>query len=164
MSSNVVIFTDGSSSPHSIDHPGGWCAILMTNTHIRIMAGWVDRTTNNQMEIMSAMRGLNALKHACNVTLYSDSQYVIQTMLGAFKKKKNIEWWKDLESAAKRHTIEWKHQKGHGSLRSQNELVRWNNEADHYAVLARASKSEFDIIMLRSEYQFKAGKYGEKEN
>src|SRR6185369_2069756 len=69
--------------------------------------------TNQQAEIAAAWIGLKNLKEPCKVHLMSDSRYVVQTMLGNFRKKTNLEWWIKLERAASKHQVTWEWTKGH---------------------------------------------------
>lgn len=96
----VEIFTDGACSGNP--GPGGWGAILRYNEHEKEISGGEAVTTNNRMEISAVIGALSLLKEPCNVTLYSDSQYVCnalklgwakngkQTVGCATKKKKRL--------------------------------------------------------------------------
>src|SRR5207302_7927375 len=61
----------------------------------------------------AAALGLEALKESCRVSLHTDSRYVIETMTGRFRRKKNHEWWKRLDEASARHQVEWNWSQGH---------------------------------------------------
>ena len=74
---------------------------------------YLGNATNQQAEIAAATVGLESLREPCNVTLMSDSRYVVETMGGTWKRKTNHEWWKRLDTAAKKHQITWKWVKGH---------------------------------------------------
>ena len=80
----VTIYTDGACSGNP--GPGGWGAILMYNDVKKEISGGDKNTTNNQMELTAAIEALNRLKVPCEVTLYSDSAYLIN----CFKQN----WWK----------------------------------------------------------------------
>lgn len=153
MKPEVTIYTDGSSNVHDERKPGGWAAVLMAGEHVRVIAGSQLGVTNNQMEILACVKGLAALKPACAVTLYSDSEYVIHTMKGINRKKKNPTWWDWLELAAQRHTIAWVHQKGH--TEGESEAARWNGEADYWAGKARKAQAGYDFRVKISEYEQK---------
>ena len=73
---HVEIFTDGACSGNP--GPGGWGAILRYNGHEKELSGGEANTTNNRMELSAVINALAALKEPCSVTLYSDSQYVMQ--------------------------------------------------------------------------------------
>lgn len=120
----VEIFTDGACSGNP--GPGGWAAILRLGDRERELSGGEASTTNNRMELMGAISGLEALKRPCDVKLYTDSRYVLE---GATKwihgwkrngwrtadKKavKNVELWQRLAAAAAPHTVHWAWVKGH---------------------------------------------------
>ncbi|WP_456399449.1 ribonuclease HI [Persephonella sp.] len=74
----VKIFTDGSSLGNP--GPGGWCAILKYNRHQKILKGGKENTTNSEMEIKAVLEALKVLKEPCEVELYSDSEYVVNTI------------------------------------------------------------------------------------
>jgi ribonuclease HI len=80
--------------------------------HRRAVGEYLGCATNNQAEIVAACIGLEALKRPCMVALRSDSQYVIQTMRGAFKRKRNHEWWERLDRAVARHEVTWSWTRG----------------------------------------------------
>jgi ribonuclease HI len=102
--------------------------------HIKELSAGYDKTTNNRMELMGAIVGLESLNRSCDVALYSDSQYVIKAFndkwLDGWIKRgwktagkqpvKNVELWKRLLEAAKPHNIKWNWVKGHAG-HSENE-------------------------------------------
>jgi len=125
--SSVTIYTDGACRGNP--GPGGWGALLMSGEHRRELNGAVAETTNNRMELTAAIAALAALKRACTVALYTDSQYVRQGITEwihqwkvrdwrtADKKPvKNIDLWQALDSQIARHTIEWHWVKGHAGV------------------------------------------------
>ena len=83
----VDIYTDGSCSGNP--GPGGWGAILMYKGLEKEMSGGDKHTTNNKMELTGAIRALEALKEPCQVTLYTDSQYLVNAI-----NQKWLENWK----------------------------------------------------------------------
>lgn len=121
---NVEIFTDGACSGNP--GPGGWGAILRSGPHEKELSGGDPATTNNRMELMAVIRALQALKGPCDVTLCTDSRYVMD---GATKwmhnwkrngwktadKKpvKNDELWQELADASAPHHIKWVWVHGH---------------------------------------------------
>ena len=120
----VVIHTDGSclSNPG----PGGWAAILQWQDNERELTGSELNTTNNRMELMAAIMGLNALKRPMTVKLHTDSQYVLSGVqdwvprwkdngwkTAAKKPVANQDLWQRLDAAASRHTVHWHWVKGH---------------------------------------------------
>ncbi|HEX2652643.1 MAG TPA: ribonuclease HI, partial [Xanthobacteraceae bacterium] len=75
----VEIFTDGACSGNP--GPGGWGAILRYDGHERELSGGEAHTTNNRMELMAAIKSLEALKRSCKVDVYTDSSYVQQGVM-----------------------------------------------------------------------------------
>ena len=127
----VKIFTDGSARGNP-DGPGGYGTILQYvdgkgMLHERTYSQGYEKTTNNRMELMAAIVGLEALNRPCEVELYSDSQYLInafnQHWIDGWIKKgwkrgksepvKNTDLWKRLLAAAQPHTIRYIWVKGH---------------------------------------------------
>jgi ribonuclease HI len=122
----VLIYTDGACSGNP--GPGGWAAILSFKGKEREVSGGEPFTTNNRMEIRAAIEGLNALKRACAVDLFTDSQYVRQGItqwMHNWKRRgwrtadnkpvKNEDLWRELDAAAARHQVAWHWVKGHAS-------------------------------------------------
>lgn len=96
---DVEIFTDGACSGNP--GPGGWGAILRYKGNEKELSGGAADTTNNRMEITAALQALTALKEPCNVTLYSDSQYVCNALkLGWAKKWKANNWMRNKKEPA----------------------------------------------------------------
>ena len=124
MTPGVVIYTDGACSGNP--GPGGWGAILMFGAHERELWGGEPTTTNNRMELMAAIAALEALTRPCEVTLFTDSQYLRQGVtewLAGWKARgwrtadkkpvKNEDLWRRLDLARAHHRVQWKWVKGH---------------------------------------------------
>ena len=93
---------------------GGYAAILQYGEVEKVISGVIDgETTNQRMEIIAAYNGLKALTEPCKVTVYSDSQYLVQTMNGKFKIKANHSLWEHLKEVTAKHKVRWKWVKGH---------------------------------------------------
>jgi ribonuclease HI len=120
----VAIFTDGACSGNP--GPGGWGAVLRYGDAEKELSGSEALTTNNRMELMAAIMGLEALRRRCRVRLYTDSRYLrdgITLWLPAWKTRgwktadkkpvKNLDLWQRLEAAARGHEIEWHWVRGH---------------------------------------------------
>ena len=122
--SEIEIFTDGACSGNP--GPGGWGAILRYRDVEKELSGFEPITTNNRMELMAAIAGLEALTRPCRVRLYSDSQYLrngITQWIQSWKRRgwrtadkkpvKNVDLWQRLEVAAARHEVDWIWVRGH---------------------------------------------------
>ena len=120
----VEIFTDGACKGNP--GPGGWGAVIRSGEHEKEISGGEPLTTNNRMELLAAIRSLEALKRPCRVKLYTDSNYVrdgITKWIHGWKRNgwktadrkplKNAELWQVLVDAASPHEVEWHWVKGH---------------------------------------------------
>jgi ribonuclease HI len=123
-SNHVHIFTDGACRGNP--GPGGWGAILRYGDKEKELYGAERETTNNRMELMAAIRALEALTRPCDITLTTDSQYLrkgITEWLPQWKRRgwktaakepvKNQDLWERLEKAVGSHRIQWDWIKGH---------------------------------------------------
>ncbi|MFL2518814.1 MAG: ribonuclease HI [Candidatus Azotimanducaceae bacterium] len=133
MMPEVEIFTDGACRGNP--GPGGWAALLRSQGVEKMLSGAELETTNNQMELMAAIQGLEALNRASIVVLTTDSQYVRQGItqwIHGWKRNgwktsqkqpvKNKTLWQRLDDAVEKHTVEWHWVKGH-SGHEENERV-----------------------------------------
>jgi len=131
--SHVQIFTDGACRGNP--GPGGWGALLRFGGEEKTLFGGEQDTTNNRMELTAVIEALRALKRTCDVTLTSDSTYVlkgIQEWMPNWKKRgwktaskkpvKNVDLWKKLDVLIVEHKIDWQWVKGH-SGHPDNELA-----------------------------------------
>ena len=131
--SHVQIFTDGACRGNP--GPGGWGALLRFGGQEKTLFGGEQDTTNNRMELTAVIEALGALKRPCDVTLTSDSTYVlkgIQEWMPNWKKRgwktaskkpvKNVDLWKKLDVLIVEHKIDWQWVKGH-SGHPGNELA-----------------------------------------
>ena len=90
--SQVIIYTDGAC--HGNPGPGGYAAILIHGEKQKELSGGFKKTTNNRMELMAAIKGLESLKDSWDVTLYSDSQYLVRSMTEGWVEKWQANGWK----------------------------------------------------------------------
>ncbi|WP_371193140.1 ribonuclease HI [Glaciecola sp. SC05] len=129
----VTLYTDGSCLGNP--GPGGYGALLIFGDHRKTLSGGFKHTTNNRMELLAPIEALNALSQACEVNIYTDSQYVkngINQWINNWKRNnwltsakkpvKNVDLWKRLDEACTRHKLQWHWVKGH-SGQPENELV-----------------------------------------
>jgi ribonuclease HI len=140
----VTIYTDGACSGNP--GPGGWAAVLLYKDQRKEISGAKKETTNNEMEITAVLQGLKMLKFPCDVEVYSDSAYVVNTFskgwIYNWEKKnwktadntpvKNVELWKEILALTKTHKVTFNKVKGH----ADNEL---NNRCDELARAAIAT-------------------------
>lgn len=88
----VTIYTDGAAEPNP--GPGGYGAVLLCGPYRKELSGGFARTTNNRMEILAAIKGLEALKTPCKVRLHSDSQYLVNAMTKGWARRWQAYGWK----------------------------------------------------------------------
>ncbi len=140
----VIIYTDGGARPNP-GGPGGWAALLISGGHERELSGAEAASTNNRMELTAAIMALEALREPCQVTLYTDSQYLkngITQWLPTWLRKgwktsarrpvKNQDLWQRLHHAGRQHEISWRWVRGHAGNRA-------NQRVDRLAASARDS-------------------------
>lgn len=125
---DVIIYTDGSC----IKNPGvgGYGVVLLYGKHRKELSGGFRLTTNNRMEIMAAIFALRALKEKCKVTLYTDSQYLVNSMMKGWAKKwqrnnwkrnqkekaKNIDLWQEILQLCNQHEVDFLWVKAHAGI------------------------------------------------
>jgi len=110
----VTIFCDGSSLGNGQQSTrAAAVALLGYKGYWRAVGEYLGRATNQQAEIAAATVGLEALREPCDVKLFTDSRYVVETMSGRFRRKANLPWWERLDRAASRHKIHWEWTRGH---------------------------------------------------
>lgn len=122
---HVTMYTDGGCLNNP--GPGGYGVVLIYNSHRRELSGGFRLTTNNRMEIYAAIAGLEALKEPCRVTLFSDSQYVVNAMEKGWARKwrarnwrrpdggkaLNPDLWERLLKLCEVHEVEFRWIRGH---------------------------------------------------
>ena len=129
----VELFTDGACKGNP--GPGGWGVLMRYDGNEKELFGGEENTTNNRMELMAAIMGLESLTRNCDVRLTTDSKYVLQGItewIDGWKKKgwknaakkpvKNSDLWKRLDLAREQHNVEWIWVKGH-SGHDENEIA-----------------------------------------
>lgn len=147
---NVTIVTDGACSGNP--GPGGWCAILFCKDRKKVLQGNAPYTTNNQMELKAIVSGLHALNKPCNVTIETDSAYIVNQVNGGHLDKWasngwltannepvcNQALWYDILMMRKKHNITFVKVKGHADN-------VWNNKADLVACKQRDMAKIFHL-------------------
>jgi len=120
----VEIFSDGACKGNP--GPGGYGVILRYKGYNREISGFEENTTNNRMELLGAIVGLEALKESCDIVFYSDSQYLAKGIsewmdvwitkgwrTASKKPVKNKDLWQKLAKLQEKHKIKWQWIKGH---------------------------------------------------
>lgn len=143
MNNELIIYTDGASRGNP--GPGGYGAILQYKGVSKELSGGYRRTTNNRMELMAVIAALKALtREGMNITVYSDSQYVVKAVEQGWLKtwlasdfkggKKNKDLWKEFASLALRHQVRFQWVRGHADN-------AFNNRCDQLATAAADGKN-----------------------
>ncbi len=148
MSTQIIIYTDGGADPNP--GYGGWAALLIYGSREKILTGNAPDTTNNRMELTAACEALRALKRPCQVTLYTDSNYVKKGIsewiekwsANGWKSKgkpiQNVDLWQRLAAQTERHQVDWQWVRGHaGNL--------YNERVDKLARQARLAITPVQI-------------------
>ncbi|HJB85086.1 MAG TPA: ribonuclease HI [Candidatus Alistipes merdigallinarum] len=140
MGTQITIYTDGASQGNP--GRGGYGVVLLSGPYRKELSAGYALTTNNRMELMAVIVGLEALKYdGCEVTVYSDSQYVVHAVEKGwvfvwekknFKDKKNADLWRRFLGVYRRHSVRFVWVKGHASIPE-------NERCDRLAVMAAAS-------------------------
>lgn len=147
MLKQVSLFTDGSCLGNP--GPGGYAAVLIYKQHRKELSQGYRLTTNNRMELMAAIAGLESLQEPCLIHLTTDSQYVKQGItqwIQGWKRKgwltankdpvKNVDLWKRLDALVQHHQIEWHWVKGHSG----------HDENERCDELARAAATSATLL------------------
>lgn len=141
MDKEVIIYTDGACSGNP--GPGGFGCVMQCGPHRKELSGGYRKTTNNRMEILAAIRSLEALRYPCRVKLYSDSRYLVDAITKNWARRwKNNGWkrntndpaqnsdlWERMLQLCDTHQVEFVWVKGHASTPE-------NNRCDELAVAA----------------------------
>jgi len=127
---HVDLWTDGSCFPNP--GPGGWAFVLVYGESSKESSGFDADTSNNRMELQAVIEGLNALTQACDVTIYSDSQWTLKCAKREWRRKANTDLWPLFDAAAAPHSLRWEWIKGHAGH-------TLNERCDQLAAAARVA-------------------------
>ena len=145
MDNNIQLYTDGACKGNP--GIGGWGVLIETGNHSNELKGFQLDTTNNQMELMAVIKGLEAIEKNTSLEIITDSQYVMNGMkqwiinwkkngwkTASKKPVKNKELWQKLDGLVKDYTIHWKWVKGHSGHPGNERADQLANEAieDYY--------------------------------
>ena len=135
MKKKTILYTDGAC----LGNPGagGWASILVFNNHKKILSGNEADTTNNRMELIAVIKGLSALTRPVNITIITDSRYVMDGInkwianwkqnnwkTAAKKAVKNKDLWIKLDKLCGLHQVDWQWIKGHSGHAENEECDR----------------------------------------
>lgn len=121
----IDIYTDGSCIGNP--GPGGWAAIIMEDGGTRKLHGREDNTTNNRMEVLAAIQGIEAMPTGADVRVHSDSSYLVNTMTKGWKRNKNQDLWARLDFEVDKRNVRWSWVKGHAGHPLNEEADRIAN-------------------------------------
>ncbi len=108
----IHLYTDGAASGNP--GPGGWGAVLCCGSLRKEMSGGFSLTTNNRMELLAVIKGLEAIRwQGAEVEVWSDSQYIVNTITQGWKRKKNGDLWERYDVLAKNFSLKFHWLKGH---------------------------------------------------
>lgn len=131
MTHQVTIYTDGAALPTNPGRGGAGIVLIAEangRTHVKPFGVYLgDPVTNNAAELLAAIHALRALTRACDVTLITDSQYVVSTMTKGWRRNANHELWAELDRLTTKHFVTWRWVKGHNGD-EYNELAHYYAE------------------------------------
>ena len=120
------IYTDGSCEGNP--GKGGWAALVLGDNTPQVLSGAEGRTTSNRMEQTAAIKGLEATPQGAQVTVYSDSRYVVATMTRGWKRRVNLDLWERLDDLSASRSVRWQEVRahvGHPENEFVNALAQW---------------------------------------
>lgn len=130
----TIAYADGSCLGNP--GPGGWGVVIINaDGSTRVLSGTNPATTNNRMEITAAIEALRAFPPGAEVTVRTDSQYVVKTMTVGWKRRENLDLWRELDAEAAHRLVRWEWVRGHAD-------DIHNNRADELARTAAAAATK----------------------
>ena len=108
----IEIYTDGACK----SGVGGWAALILETSRHRDMSGKLEDTTSNRMELSAAIHSLESLPNGSEVTIFSDSEYLVKTMTQGWKRNTNLDLWESLDNLNISHKVNWEWVKGHANI------------------------------------------------
>ena len=122
---HITIYTDGACKGNP--GRGGWAAVVMEANGKQVLRGRENYTTNNRMEILAAIKGLESVPEGSPVQVFSDSQYLVKTMTKGWKRKANTDLWQWLDQLCATRKVEWEWVRGHAGDPGNEEADAWAN-------------------------------------
>lgn len=101
----IEIYTDGAYNP--VLGQGGWGAVVVEDSQKRVFSGMVKKTTSNRMEITAALEGIRSTGQGAEVTVYTDSQYLLGCMTRGWQRRANRDLWEQLDQAISQRKVHW---------------------------------------------------------
>ncbi len=117
------IYTDGACQGNP--GRGGWAAVLTGPAGKQVLSGGEEHTTNNRMELLGAINGLEATPEGSQVSIHSDSTYLVNTMTRSWKRNANLDLWKRLDGLCASRRVDWQWVKGHSGDQGNEEADAW---------------------------------------
>lgn len=158
----IAMYTDGACDIHADNQPGGWAAILCAVNDKgkvikeTVISGGQEMTTNNQMELKAVIEGLKQLNNPVDITIVTDSKYVIDIATGTKRAAKNKALWRNYFEVAAIHHITWQYVAGHsGNV--------YNEHCDKLAVIERQKYALYQSVDTDIKV-YLASKYSSKQN
>lgn len=148
----VKLYTDGSCLGNP--GPGGWAFLMVKDGKEKRVQGGEPYTTNNRMELLAVIEALKAVGDAKDISIYSDSSWVVKTMTDNWKRKKNLDLWAQLMPLVAEKDISWNWVKGHAGHKENEDCdVRAFREAkkqekilkENPELASSAQKKLFDL-------------------
>ena len=141
----IYLYTDGAASGNP--GPGGWGVVLTCGDARKELSGGFARTTNNRMELLAVIEGLEAIKwEGAEVHVFSDSTYVVRTLTEGWKRKKNHDLWARYDALAPRFRLSFTWIKGHAGHPENERCDRLAVEAYSHPGLPPDEGYEADVI------------------
>ncbi len=136
----IVAYADGSCLGNP--GPGGWGVVIINpDGSTRVRSGANPATTNNRMEITAAIEALRAFPPGAEITIRTDSQYVVKTMTQGWKRRENLDLWRELDAEATQRLVRWEWVRGHAG----------NQHNEHADELARSAAAAVANVEVRAQ-------------
>jgi|TARA_B100001123_G_scaffold128855_1_gene149700 cyclic pyranopterin phosphate synthase len=149
----ITIYTDGACLGNP--GPGGWGAVIIGDGPRRVIHGNDPDTTNNRMEIKAVVEALQSIPSKSEVTVYSDSSYVINTMTKNWKRKKNNDMWDLLDKEVLIRKVNWEWVKGHAGDPLNEEADRLAHGEATGNIDSKKKRDEGSMSGLKEDFQEK---------